>query len=43
MVVLPDAGEPVSHQAEDADQQDQDGGAVLQVVVQLPGHAAQTQ
>lgn len=40
---LPDAGEPVSHQAEHADQQDQNGSSVLQVVVQFPGHPAQTQ
>ena len=33
----------MGHQPEDADQQDQDGGSVLQVVVQFAGHAAQTQ
>lgn len=40
---LPDAGKPVSHQSEHADQQDQNGSTVLQVVVQFPGHPAQTQ
>lgn len=38
---VPDAGQPVSHQAEDTHQQNQDGRSVLQVVVQLPGHSAQ--
>lgn len=42
-ISLPDASEPVSDESEDADQQDQDSCAVLQVVVQLPGHPAQTQ
>jgi len=40
---VPDASEPVGHQAEHADQQHQHRGAVLQVVVQLSGNPAQTQ
>lgn len=40
---LPDAGQPVGHESEDADQQDQNGCSVLQVVVQFPSHPAQTQ
>ena len=40
---LPDASQPVSHQSEHADQQDQNSSPVLQVVVQFPGHPAQTQ
>lgn len=43
MIRLPDAGQPVGHKAEDADQQDQNSCSVLQVVVQLPSHPAQTQ
>lgn len=37
---VPDAGQPVGHQAEDTHQQNQDGCSVLQVVVQLTGHSA---
>lgn len=40
---VPDAGEPVGHQAEDTNQQDQNRCPVLQVVVQFPGHSTQTQ
>ncbi|TNN82668.1 hypothetical protein EYF80_007186 [Liparis tanakae] len=40
---VPDAGQPVGHQAEDAHQQDQDGRSILQVVVQLTGHPAQSE
>lgn len=38
---VPDAGQPVGHQTEDAHQQKQDSCSVLQVVVQLPSHPAQ--
>lgn len=33
----------MGHQPKHTDQQDQDSSTVLQVVVQLPGHPAQTQ
>lgn len=33
----------MSHQSEHTDQQHQNGSSVLQVVVQFPGHPAQTQ
>lgn len=33
----------MSHQSEHADQQDQNSSPVLQVVVQFPGHPAETQ
>jgi len=39
----PDAGQPVGRQAEHAHQQEQHGGAILDVVVQLPGDPAQAQ
>lgn len=40
---LPDASEPVSDESKHADQQDQNSCTVLQVMVQLPGHPAQSQ
>lgn len=40
---VPNAGKPVSHQAEDTHQQDQDRSSILQVVVQFSGYAAQTE
>jgi hypothetical protein len=40
---VPDAGQPVGHQHVEAQQQDEHGGAVLQVAVQLADHAAQPQ
>lgn len=33
----------MGHESEDADQQDQNSCSVLQIVVQFPGHPAQTQ
>ena len=39
---VPDTGEPMGEQDEHEDQQNQHGGPVLQVVVQLPHHTAQT-
>lgn len=40
---VPDAGQPVGHQTEDAHQQDQDGCSILQVVVQFTSHPAQSE
>lgn len=40
---LPDASQPMSDESEHTDQQDQNSCTVLQVVVQFPGHPAQTQ
>lgn len=40
---IPDTSEPVGDQSEHAHQQHQNSCAVLQVVVQFPGHPAQTQ
>ena len=40
---VPDAGEPVGDEREQADEEEEDGGAVLAVAVQFAGHAHQAQ
>ena len=40
---VPDAGQPVGHQHVEAEKQDQHGGSVFQVAVQLADHPAQSQ
>lgn len=40
---VPNAGQPVSSQAKHTHQQNQNGGTILDVVVQFAGHSAQTQ
>ena len=40
---VPDAGQPVSHQGEGGHEEDEDGGPVLRVSVDLPRHPHQSQ
>lgn len=40
---VPDAGEPVGDEGEDAHEQHEDGGTVLRIAVQLAGDAHQPQ
>ena len=40
---VPDAGEPVGHQGEGRHEEDEDGGAVLRVSVNLPRHPHQAE
>lgn len=41
--LVPDAGQPVGDQSKGTHEEEEDGGAILGVTVQLPGHANQSQ
>lgn len=40
---VPDTGQPVGDQSKGTHEEEEDGGAILRVAVQLPGHTNQSQ
>lgn len=41
--IVPDAGQPVSDEGEGTHEEEEDGGSILRVTIQLPGYADQSQ